>query len=120
MPKILIADDSETDLQYMIAALKDTGCEIITAHDGEEAERKARQEDIDLIILDIIMPKKNGFEVCRGLKRDENTKDIPIIMVTSKSLESDRYWGLKQGADEYITKPFEPIDLILAVKKLLS
>jgi len=120
MAKILIAEDSITDMEYIRNALKDTGHEIITATDGEEAEQKAKTESVDLIILDIVMPKKNGYEVCRVLKRDERFKDIPIIMVTSKSQESDKFWGMKQGADEYITKPFEPIDLLLAVKRHLS
>ena len=73
----------------------------------------------DLIILDVIMPKKNGFQVCRDLKKDNHFKDIPIILITSKSQESDKFWGMKQGADAFITKPFEPVDLQKAVKKLL-
>ncbi len=120
MSKILIADDSATDLEYIKEILKETGHELITAMDGEEAEQKARTENIDLIILDVIMPKKNGYQVCRDLKKDEKFKNIPIIMVTSKSQESDKFWGMRQGADEYITKPFEPIDLLLAVKKHLQ
>lgn len=120
MARILVAEDSITDLQYIKESLKDTGHEIITAMDGEEAEQKARSENIDLIILDIVMPKKNGFQVCRSLKKDEQFKHIPIIMTTSKTQESDKFWGLKQGADEYLTKPFEPIDILLAVKKHLS
>ena len=70
--------------------------------------------------LDVIMPKKNGFQVCRTLKEDDNLKEIPIIIVTSKSQESDKFWGHKQGADEYITKPFEPLELIRAVKKYVG
>lgn len=120
MARILVAEDSITDLQYIKESLKDTSHEIITAMDGEEAEQKARSENIDLIILDIVMPKKNGFQVCRSLKKDEQFKHIPIIMTTSKTQESDKFWGLKQGADEYLTKPFEPIDILLAVKKHLS
>ena len=120
MAKILVAEDSLTDLQYIKEALKGTGHEVITAMDGEEAEEKARAEAVDMIILDIVMPKKNGFQVCRSLKRDERFKHIPIIMTTSKTQDSDRFWGLKQGADEYITKPFEPIDLLLAIKKHLG
>jgi len=119
MARILVADDSETDLQFVKDALKDMPHEIITAKDGESAEAVARAEKPDLIILDVIMPKKNGFQVCRDLKKDDNYKHIPIILVTSKSQESDKFWGIKQGADEYITKPFEPYDLQKAVKKLL-
>ncbi len=120
MSRILIADDSVTDLEYIKEILKETGHELITAMDGMEAEEKARTGDVDLIILDVIMPKKNGYQVCRDLKKDEKFKKIPIIMVTSKSQESDKFWGMRQGADEYITKPFEPIDLLLAVRKHLQ
>jgi len=119
MARILVAEDSVTDLEYVRNALKDTGHEIVTASDGEEAEKKVRSEKFDLIILDVIMPKKNGFQVCRDLKRDEQFKDIPVIMITSKSQESDRFWGMKQGANEYITKPYEPGELLSAVKKYI-
>jgi twitching motility two-component system response regulator PilH len=118
--RILIADDSETDMQFIKNALQETKHSLMYARDGEEAEALARKEKPDLIILDVIMPKKNGFQVCRDLKKDESMNKIPIILLTSKSQESDKFWGIKQGADEYITKPFEPIDLQLAVKKHLG
>jgi twitching motility two-component system response regulator PilH len=87
--------------------------------DGEAAEEKVKAEKIDLIILDVIMPKKNGFQVCRDIKTNDNLKNIPVIMVTSKDQESDKFWGMKQGADEYLTKPFKPEDLLKAVKKYI-
>jgi len=118
--RILVAEDSITDLQFIKNALKETGYEILTASNGDEAEQKVRSEVVDLIILDVVMPKKNGFQVCRSLKRDEKYRHIPIIMITSKTQDSDRFWGLKQGADEYVTKPFEPTDLLEAVKKHLT
>ena len=120
MARILIAEDSETELQFVKNILKDGNHTFVIARDGEEAEAKARSETPDLIILDVIMPKKNGFQVCRDLKKDDNYKQIPIVLVTSKSQESDKFWGMKQGADEYITKPFEPNDLLKIVKKLLK
>ncbi len=120
MARILVAEDSITDIQYIKNVLKDTGHEISAAMDGEEAERKARSEKFDLIILDVVMPKKNGFQVCRDLKKDENLKDMPVIMITSKSQESDKFWGMKQGANEYIKKPYEPAELLSAIKKYLS
>lgn len=120
MARILIADDSETDLQFVKKAMQGTPHTFIIARDGIEAETIARNERPDLIILDVIMPKKNGFQVCRDLKKDNDFKNIPIILITSKSQESDKFWGMKQGADEFITKPFEPVDLQKAVKKLLS
>ena len=117
MSKILIADDSNTDIKYISDALKDSGHDLTIASDGEEAEQKAKSGNFDLIILDVVMPKKNGFQVCRALKQDENLKGIPIIIITSKSQESDKFWGRKQGADEYITKPFEAMQLKVAVRK---
>jgi twitching motility two-component system response regulator PilH len=120
MARILVAEDSITDLQFIKNALQETGYEILTASNGDEAEQKVRSEMVDLIILDVVMPKKNGFQVCRSLKRDEKYRHIPIILITSKTQDSDRFWGLKQGADEYVTKPFEPTDLLEAVKKHLT
>ncbi len=119
MARILIADDSATELKYITKALEGIGHELITAIDGEEAEHKIRSEQIDLVVLDVIMPKKNGFQVCRDLKSDDTYKDIPVILLTSKKQESDIFWGKKQGADEYITKPFEPLELVTAIKKHL-
>jgi twitching motility two-component system response regulator PilH len=87
--------------------------------DGEAAEEKLKVEKVDLIILDVIMPKKNGFQVCRDIKTNEQLKNIPVIMVTSKDQESDKFWGMKQGADEYLTKPFKAEDLLKAVKKYI-
>ncbi|HAR45166.1 MAG: two-component system response regulator [Nitrospirae bacterium GWC2_57_13] len=119
MAKILIADDSLAELQLFQAALQSTGHSIVTAMDGEAAEEKVKTEKIDLIILDVVMPKKNGFQVCRDIKNNEKFKNIPIIMVTSKDQESDKFWGMKQGADEYLIKPFQPEDLLKAVKKYI-
>lgn len=120
MAKILVADDSATELQMIKDILKETSHEVITAGDGEEAVKKARDEAVDMVILDVIMPKMNGFQVCRELRTDQKFKDVPIIMVTSKDQQSDRMWGLKQGATEYIIKPFTAMDLLLAIKKHLK
>jgi DNA-binding response OmpR family regulator len=116
---ILIVDDSPTDLGLMTTALQGQGYRIITAADGEEALEKAVGEHPNLILLDIILPKKNGFQVCRQLKTSPDTQDIPIILVSSKSQDSDRFWGLKQGADEYVTKPFDDEELLASVVKYL-
>jgi twitching motility two-component system response regulator PilH len=120
MAKILVAEDSMTELQMIKDILKDTSHDIISSADGEEAEKKARTEAVDMIILDVIMPKKNGFQVCRDLRADKKFSSLPIIMVSSKDQESDKAWGMKQGATEYLTKPFTPLELILAVKKHLK
>ncbi len=119
MGKILVADDSLAELQIFQATLQPTGHTVVAVMDGEAAEAKVKSEKIDLIILDVIMPKKNGFQVCRDIKSNEQYKNIPIIMVTSKDQESDKFWGMKQGADEYLTKPFKPEDLLKAVKKYI-
>ena len=116
---ILVVDDSPTDLRVITAPLLEKGYRIITAVDGEEALEKAVQEQPRLIVLDVILPKKNGFQVCRQLKTSPQTQDIRILMLTSKSQDSDRFWGLKQGADEYLTKPFEDDELLANVAKLM-
>ncbi len=120
MAKILVADDSKTELAFLLEILKNTGHTVVAVVDGLQAEEKARSEPFDLIILDVIMPNKNGFQVCRSLKRDPELQKIPIVLTTSKSGESDKFWGRKQGADEYIVKPYEPVDILLAVKKYVG
>jgi DNA-binding response OmpR family regulator len=110
MAKILIADDSLAELQIFQATLQPTGHTLVTVMDGEAAEEKVKSDKIDLIILD---------QVCRDIKSNDQFKNIPIIMVTSKDQESDKFWGMKQGADEYLTKPFKPEDLLKAVKKYI-
>ena len=116
---ILVVEDSPTDMRLITAPLRDKGYRIVTAVDGEEALEKVADERPDLIVLDIILPKKNGFQVCRQLKTSPDTKEIKILMLTSKTQDSDRFWGLKQGADEYMTKPFEDEALLASVTKLL-
>lgn len=119
MAKILIADDSLAELKIFQQALSSTGHSIITVMDGEAVEEKIRAGKIDLIILDVIMPKKNGFQVCRDIKSNDLYKHIPVIMVTSRDQESDKFWGKKQGAEEYLTKPFKTEDLLKAVNKYI-
>jgi twitching motility two-component system response regulator PilH len=117
--KIMVVEDSPTYLRQISTLLQDQGYYIITAIDGEEAMEKAVQDDPNVIVLDVILPKKNGFQVCRQLKTSPATQNIKILMLTSKTQDSDRFWGLKQGADEYITKPFDNSDLVATVAKLL-
>jgi DNA-binding response OmpR family regulator len=116
---ILIVDDSPTDLKMMAGPLQSQGYRIVTAADGEEALEKALSDRPHLIVLDVILPKKNGFQVCRQLKTSPETQEIKILMLTSKNQESDRHWGLKQGADEYMAKPFDEAQLVANVAKLL-
>jgi DNA-binding response OmpR family regulator len=120
MAKILLAAGSNEELQSIAAALKEINHEVVTAKDGEEAELKARAENMDMIILNIILPKKNGYQVCRTLRSEKNLGEVPIIMVSSKEQENDRDWGIKQGATDYIDNPFTPLDILLAVRKYLK
>lgn len=120
MAKILVAEDSPTDLKFIETVLAPTGHQLSYAMDGEETERKVRSEPFDLLILDVVMPKKSGFQICRDMKKDEKLKDIPVIMLTAKNQESDKLWGQKQGADEYLMKPCEPMELLKVVKKWLT
>ncbi len=117
--KILVVDDSPTQLLAVVKTLEKLDYKLSTAVDGEEALAKALSEKPDLMILDIILPKKNGFQVCRQIKTTPDTQDIKILLLSSKSLDADRFWGLKQGADEYMTKPFEGKDLVETVATLI-
>jgi twitching motility two-component system response regulator PilH len=116
---ILVADDSPTELQMVLQALHKKGYRTITAVDGEEAIEKASKERPSLAILDIVMPKKNGFQVARHLKTTPETQDIKVLLLSSKNQDSDRFWGMKQGADDYVAKPFEDETLLAAVARLL-
>lgn len=118
--KILVADDSTTIVDMIKAALEREKFNVITAKDGEEALNKVYQEMPDLILLDIEMPKINGYVVCKRIKAHPQTKDIPVIMLTVKSKESDKQWGLGMGADEYLTKPFEMEKLVEVIKERLQ
>jgi twitching motility two-component system response regulator PilH len=99
--------------------LKGSGLEVTSASNGVEALEQIKGHQPDLIVLDIVMPEMNGYEVCRRLKADPKTQHLPIVMCSSKGEEFDRYWGMKQGADAYIAKPFQPKELVGTVKQLL-
>lgn len=114
---ILIVDDNQPEVEKLQLLLKSKGFTVFTALDGEEAITKALQFHPQLILLDIILPKKNGFQVCRQLKTSPDTKDIKIIIITQKNQESDRFWGLRQGADEYLTKPLKDESLLAYIEK---
>ena len=118
--KILVVDDEVYILHILDFSLGAEGYEVLTAADGDEAIRMARTEKPDLIVLDIMMPKVDGFEACRRLKADTETSAIPVILLTAKGREVDRQMGMEVGADDYIVKPFSPTRLIEKIGSYLS
>jgi len=118
--KILVVDDEEDLVKTMSFRLKSAGYDVIVACDGHEALEKARKEKPDLIILDLMLPKLDGYNVCRMLKFDENYKNIPVIMLTARVQEDDKKLGTKVGADAYITKPFHYEEVLAKIKELLK
>lgn len=120
MATILIVDDSPTVREMVSDQLRRSGYTVVEAVDGEDAIEKLQVALPDLIVTDIVMPRKNGYELCRWIRNHAQAKKLPVIMCTSKSEEFDVYWGMKQGADAYMTKPYHPPDLITAVRKLLQ
>ncbi|MEM7769938.1 MAG: response regulator [Cyanobacteria bacterium P01_E01_bin.6] len=119
MSTVLVVEDSVTQREMITDLLKGSGLDVTVASDGVEALEQINGHCPDLVVLDIVMPKMNGYEVCRRLKADPSTQDVPVVMCSSKGEEFDRYWGMKQGADAYIAKPFQPNELVGTVKQLL-
>ena len=120
MSKVLIVEDSATSRQMIAEILQKSGFTIDLASNGVEALKVMESGLPDLVVLDIIMPQMNGYEFCRKIKGDDKTKNIPVIMCSTKNQEFDRIWGMKNGADAYIAKPFHPNDLVTTVKLLLK
>ncbi|MDQ3955838.1 MAG: response regulator [Actinomycetota bacterium] len=116
---VLVADDDEDIVRFVEVNLRLEGFEVATAADGREALALAEDNVPDLVLLDIMMPELDGFEVCQQLRADNRTKHVPIIMLTAKSLSADKVVGLTSGADDYIIKPFDPIELVARVKSAL-
>ncbi|MGD2181474.1 response regulator transcription factor [Lusitaniella coriacea] len=119
MSKVLVVEDSVAQQQMISDILKNSGLKVTVANNGVEALEKIQHATPDIVVLDIVMPQMNGYEVCRRLKADPKTERVPVVMCSSKGEEFDRYWGMKQGADAYIAKPFQPTELIGTVKQLL-
>jgi twitching motility two-component system response regulator PilH len=118
--KILVVDDSPTERYFYADLLTRSGYTVVTAENGEEAMLKAKNDQPQLILMDVVMPGQNGFQVTRAISRDPQTQHIPIIICTSKDQETDRYWGMKQGAKDYIVKPVNPQDLLDKIQSYAS
>ena len=119
MSKIVVVDDSYAELQMIEGYLKSANHTVVSYSNAEKLEDKLAADPPDLIVLDVVMPGRNGFQACRDLKGDDRFKKIPVVLCTSKGQESDKFWGQQQGAEGYVVKPFKAEDLLGAVKKLL-
>lgn len=119
MSRVLVVDDVSTELETISRILKEAGFEVVKANDGEEAIAAIQESTPDLVILDVIMPRMNGFEVIREIRDNEETKHLPVIFCTQKNTDIDQTWGMELGADAYLGKPFDPHQLVTTVRKLL-
>jgi twitching motility two-component system response regulator PilH len=116
--KVLIVDDSPTERYFLTDILVKNGFSVSTAENGEEAMVKIKADKPHLILMDVVMPGQNGFQVTRAISRDPDTQDVPIIICTSKNQETDRIWGLRQGARDYVVKPVDPQELLAKIAAL--
>jgi len=114
--KVLVIDDSPTERFFLTDLLRRQGYDVLTAESGELGVAVAKTEKPDLILMDVVMPGLNGFQATRAITRDEATKHIPVIICTTKDQETDKIWGLRQGAKDYVTKPINEADLIDKIK----
>ena len=119
MARILIVDDSQSQLLGLKRIVEKMGHEIITAEDGAAGVEVAKREIPDLILMDVVMPNLNGFQATRTISREAKTSHIPIILVTTKDQETDKVWGMRQGAKAYVTKPIKEEELVAVLKELL-
>ena len=121
MPKkILVVDDEKHIVRLVQANLDRAGYTVVTAYDGKEALEKVAEENPDLVVLDVMMPYMDGFEVLQNLRRNPTTRDIPVIMLTAKAQDADVFKGWQSGVDCYLTKPFNPMELLSFVKRIFD
>ena len=119
MARILIVDDSPSQLVGIKRIVEKLGHDTVTAEDGAAGVEAAKRELTDLVLMDVVMPNLNGFQATRSITRDPSTKHIPVVLVTTKDQDTDRVWGMRQGAKAYITKPFNEADLAEVLGQLL-
>ncbi|MDH5640808.1 MAG: response regulator [Nitrospira sp.] len=120
MSKIMVVDDSYAELQLIESYLKAAQHTVVSFSNTDHLEDKVAVEKPDLIVMDVVMPGRNGFQACRDLKNDNRFKGIPIVLCTSKGNESDKFWGQQQGANGHVVKPFKSEELLQAVKRALG
>jgi twitching motility two-component system response regulator PilH len=114
--KVLVVDDSKTELMFMTDLLQKNGFAVRTAENADDAFRRLGEEKPDLILMDVVMPGQNGFQLTRAITRDPRFTDVPVIMCTSKNQETDKVWGMRQGARDYIVKPVDADELVAKIK----
>ncbi|MBD2108878.1 response regulator [Nodosilinea sp. FACHB-13] len=117
---ILVVEDTPSEMELMVHYLRDSGCTVICAVTAQEALEKAAQHSPDVIVSDVVMPGMSGFELCRSLKKQPATAHVPIVLCTSKNQDIDRLWGMRQGADIYLTKPYTREQLVQAVLAVIK
>lgn len=120
MSTVLIVDDTRTEMEIISSCLRRGGLNVMTAIDGNDAMAKISSQKPDLIVLDVVLPGRSGFELCRDLKAEAGTSKIPVIMCSTKGSEMDKFWGKKQGADAYLSKPVDQEELLRTVKELIK
>jgi twitching motility two-component system response regulator PilH len=116
--KVLVVDDSKTELMFLTDLLQKNGFSVKTAENADETFKRLSEDKPHLILMDVVMPGQNGFQLTRAIARDPQFADVPIIMCTSKNQETDRVWGMRQGARDYITKPVDAAELLAKIKAL--
>ncbi len=117
--KVLVVEDSPPQREMITKILQESGMSVNSAGDGLEAMELIQQDCPDVLVLDVVMPRMNGYELCRKLKADPKTEKVLVVMCSTKGEEFDKYWGMRQGADAYIAKPFQPAELISTIKQLM-
>lgn len=120
MSTALVIEDSPTQMEVLSNCLRRGGLNVETASNGDEALAKISSQKPDVIILDVVLPGRSGFELCRDLKAEAGTSNIPVVICSTKSSEMDKFWGMKQGADAYLAKPVDQEELVRTVKRLLK
>ncbi len=120
MSKVMVVDDAQADLVMMESILRTAGHYVVVYNDGDRLEDHLATELPDVLLLDVVMPKRNGYELLRRVKKDERTRHTPVVLVTCRNGDSDRIWGRRQGADDYLTKPFTSAELLSVITRFTT